>query len=316
MSTPPPGTPRRIDPSGVLVVDKATGPTSHDVVARVRGGLQVKRAGHTGTLDPLASGVLIVCVGEATKLAGYLTHAEKEYDCTARLGVVTDSHDATGEVLAERPVDVTREQVEEVLGRFRGHISQVPPMFSALKKGGKRLYKLARKGEVVEREPRAVVVSKLEMTRFEPPEIDLLVVCGKGTYVRTLLHDIGEVLGCGATLSRLVRTRVGGLTLEGAVSMDELESARSSEERQALRGRLISTSEAMADYPAVRLDSRKVRAVTHGRLLDAGEVAQAGGGGLRSGQLVRMLDQEGTLVAIGEMKIHGLQPVRVLKAST
>ncbi len=313
MPTPPPGAPRRTDPSGVLVVDKAPGPTSHDVVAKVRRSLQVKRAGHTGTLDPLASGVLVVCVGEATKLAGYLTHAEKEYDCTARLGIVTDSHDAAGKVLEERPVDVTREELESVLERFRGQITQVPPMFSALKKGGKRLYKLARKGEVVDREPRAVNVQRLDIERFDPPNVDLLVVCGKGTYVRTLLHDIGQELGCGAMLSRLARTRVGSLTLEGAVSMGELDSARGSEARDRLRSLLLRMSEAMRDYPAVRLDRRKVRAVRHGRLLDPGEVAQAGGGGLRSGQLVRMLDEEGCLVAMGEMKIHGLQPVRVLK---
>ncbi len=277
--------------------------------------MRVRRAGHTGTLDPLASGVLIVCVGEATKLAGYLTRAEKEYDCTARLGVVTDSHDATGKVLEERPVDVSRERVEEVLERFRGQITQVPPMFSALKKGGKRLYKLARKGETVEREPRAVTVSKLEITKFAPPEIDFLVVCGKGTYVRTLLHDVGDALGCGATLSRLVRTRVGNLCLSEAVSMDDLVSARSAEDCERLRERLLPMSHAMGEYPSVRLDRRKLRAVANGRLLDGGEVAQAGGGGLRAGQMVRMLDEEGCLVAIGEMKIHGLQPVRVLRGA-
>ncbi len=298
--------------SGVLVVDKPSGPTSHDVVARVRAGMRIKRAGHTGTLDPLASGVLVVCVGEATKLAGYLTHSEKEYDCTARLGVTTDTHDATGRVLEERPVDVTRERLEEVLERFRGHITQIPPMFSALKKGGKRLYKMARRGEVVEREPRAVTVSRLEITRFEPPEVDLLVVCGKGMYVRTLLHDLGQELSCGAMLSRLVRTRVGNLALEQAVSHDDLTAARTSEDRQALRLKLVSPSEAMSHYPAVRLDQRKVRMVGHGRMLGLGEVAQAGGGGLRSGQVVRLLDETGRLVAMGEMKIHGLQPVRVL----
>jgi tRNA pseudouridine55 synthase len=313
MPTPEPRDARKSDPSGVLVVDKPTGPTSHDVVARVRSALRVKRAGHTGTLDPLASGVLVVCVGEATKLAGYLTYAEKTYDCTARLGIATDTHDATGQVLEERPVEVTREEVEAVLGRFRGQIAQIPPMFSALKKGGRRLYKLARKGETVEREPRTVMVHRLELTRFEPPEMDLLVTCGKGTYVRTLLHDIGEVLGCGATLSRLVRTRVGSVSLDDAVSLDDLTDARSPEAREALRAGLMPMSEAMAEYPSVRLDKRKVRAIGHGKALGPGEVAQAGGGGLRAGQLVRLLDEAGQLVALGEMKTHGLQPVRVFQ---
>lgn len=307
------GTPRPADPAGVIVVNKPSGPTSHDIVAKVRKHLKVKRAGHTGTLDPLASGVLVVCVGEATKLAGYLTHAEKGYETTARLGVVTDTHDSTGEVLEEHEVNVTREDVEGVLEGFRGQIAQIPPMFSALKKGGQRLYKLARKGEVVEREPRIVQVHRLELTRFEPPHIDLSIACGKGTYVRTLAHDIGAALGCGAHLEALVRTRVGGFSLDQAVDFEDLLAVHTPEEREAMRSRMIPMADAMPDLPVVRVDKRLARGLGQGRALNPGELAQAGGGGLRPGQLVRILDEVGLLLALGEVKSHGLQPVRVFK---
>ncbi|MDF1563560.1 MAG: tRNA pseudouridine(55) synthase TruB [Deltaproteobacteria bacterium] len=314
MSKPGGGTPRPPDPAGILVVDKPRGPTSHDIVSSVRRFLKVKRAGHTGTLDPMAEGVLVVCLGEATKLAGHLTDTDKGYECTVRLGVSTDSHDATGEVLEERPVEVEREQVEEALEAFRGQIAQVPPMFSALKKDGRRLYELAREGETVEREPRIVTIHALELKRFEPPELDLSIQCSKGTYIRTLAHDLGEALGCGAHLSALVRSRVGAFTLEQAVSLERIKEARDPEVREALRAELLPMGEALPDWPLIRLSKRGVRDVRHGRAVGLGELAASGGGGLRPGQKVRIVDPEGDLVAIGEMKTHGLQPTRVFQA--
>ncbi len=305
--------PRPPDPAGILVVNKPSGPTSHDVVASIRRHLRVKRVGHTGTLDPLAEGVLVVCLGEATKLAGYLTHAEKDYETTVRLGESTDTHDATGQVLESRPVEVTREQVEAALEGFRGQITQIPPMYSALKKDGQRLYKLARKGEVVERDPRIVQVHRLDLTRFETPELDLSVTCGKGTYVRTLAHDIGEVLGCGAHLKSLTRTRVGLFGLDEAISLEDVRAVRDAEAKETLLTHLVPMSEAMRDHPALRLDRRAIRGVVQGRALKPGEVASAGGGGLRPGQLTRLLDEEGQLVALGEVKSHGLQPIRVFR---
>ena len=186
-------------------------------------------------------------------------------------------------------------------------------MYSALKKDGQRLYKLARKGEVVERDPRIVQVHRLDLTRFETPELDLSVTCGKGTYVRTLAHDIGEVLGCGAHLKSLTRTRVGLFGLDEAISLEDVRAVRDAEAKETLLTHLVPMSEAMRDHPALRLDRRAIRGVVQGRALKPGEVASAGGGGLRPGQLTRLLDEEGQLVALGEVKSHGLQPIRVFR---
>ena len=301
-------------PAGVLVIDKPTGPTSHDVVALVRRALRMRRVGHTGTLDPLARGVLVVCVGEGTKLSPYLTESEKAYECTVRLGQATDTHDAAGKVTAEAPVNVDEAAVREALERFRGQITQVPPMYSAIKKGGERLYDLARQGKTVEREPRIVHVHRLELTRFEPPELDLSIVCSKGTYVRTLAHDLGEALGTCGHLKSLVRTRVGTFRIEDAVSTEVLEAIDSREGRDAfLEAHLIPMAQAVDFLPALHLNPRIVRSVRQGRKLGPGEVAMAGGGGLRPGQLARLLDERGQLVALGQVKTHGLQPVRVFQ---
>ncbi|RMG16220.1 MAG: tRNA pseudouridine(55) synthase TruB, partial [Deltaproteobacteria bacterium] len=276
------------DPAGVLVIDKPSGPTSHDIVALVRRALRMRRVGHTGTLDPLASGVLVICVGEATKLSAYLTESEKGYRCTVRLGQATDTHDATGRVVAEAPVEVEEAAVQEALGHFRGQVTQIPPMYSAIKKGGERLYELARQGKTVEREPRVIHIRSLEMTRFEPPELDLRLVCSKGTYVRTLAHDLGEALGTYGHLESLVRTQVGHFTLEQAVSVEALEAIDSREARDAfLAEHLVPMAEAVAFLPALHLDLKTVRGVRQGRKLQPGELARAGGGGLRPGQLAR-----------------------------
>ena len=213
------------DPAGILLVDKPSEWTSHDVVAFVR-RFGFKKVGHAGTLDPAATGLLVLLVGKkATRCADRFSGQGKTYEGTVRLGIETDSLDADGTVTRERPFDhVTAEQIDEAVVQFRGDIEQIPPMVSAIKMKGKRLYELARKGEVVERPPRPVTIHQLDVLRVEIPEIDLRVHCSKGTYIRTLAADIGEVLGCGAHLSALRRTTSGDFSVVDAVSIDELRT--------------------------------------------------------------------------------------------
>lgn len=218
--------------NGVLIIDKPQEWTSMDVCAKLRGILQEKRIGHGGTLDPMATGVLPVFVGRATRAVEFAVEGEKEYLAALKLGVITNTQDTTGEVVEERPVAVDRAALEGVLDRFRGEIQQIPPMYSAIKVKGKKLYQLARAGQEVERAPRTVTIHRLELLSQSPegfPEEEhtwyLRVVCSKGTYVRTLCHDIGEALGCGGCMSALRRTRVGEYTLEGAVTLEEVQAA-------------------------------------------------------------------------------------------
>ena len=218
--------------NGVLIIDKPQEWTSMDVCAKLRGILQEKRIGHGGTLDPMATGVLPVFVGRATRAVEFAVEGEKEYLAALKLGVITNTQDTTGEVVEERPVAVARSALEGVLDRFRGEIQQIPPMYSAIKVKGKKLYQLARAGQEVERAPRTVTIHRLELLSQSPegfPEEEhtwyLRVVCSKGTYVRTLCHDIGEALGCGGCMSALRRTRVGEYTLEGAVTLEEVQAA-------------------------------------------------------------------------------------------
>jgi tRNA pseudouridine55 synthase len=201
--------------NGVLLVDKGPDMTSHDVVAVARRCLRTKKIGHCGTLDPMATGMLILVIGSATKIQDLLMAEQKEYVGSMKLGVSTNSQDREGEIVSERPVpELTREQLMAAVNQFKGDFYQMPPMVSAIKINGVPLYKLARKGQEVEREPRFVRVFDSEVTRFESPEVDFRVVCSKGFYVRTYAHDIGEKLGCGAHLTALRRTRSGHFKLE------------------------------------------------------------------------------------------------------
>ena len=218
--------------NGVLVIDKPAGWTSMDVCAKLRGILHEKRVGHGGTLDPMATGVLPVFVGRATRAVEFAVEGEKEYLAALKLGVITNTQDTTGEVVEERPVEMDRATLEGVLPRFQGEILQVPPMYSAIKVKGKKLYQLARAGKEVERAPRPVTIHRLELLPQAPagfPEEEhtwyLRVVCSKGTYVRTLCHDIGQALGCGGCMSALRRTRVGDYDLPGAVTLEEVQGA-------------------------------------------------------------------------------------------
>ncbi len=209
--------------TGVLLVDKPQGMTSHDVVDRVRRAAGLRRVGHTGTLDPAATGLLVVCLGKATRLSEHLTGLDKVYEGTMRFGVVTDSYDLDGEVLEEKPVPaLSQDGIQTVCNQFTGLIAQLPPMVSAVKVGGERLYKKARKGEVVERTPREVTVYDFDVLRYEVPDAQVSVRCSRGTYVRSLCHDVGEQLGCGAVLAALRRTRVGRFSVTDAITVDAL----------------------------------------------------------------------------------------------
>lgn len=215
---------------GVLLVDKAKGMTSHDVVAIVRKRLGIKKVGHCGTLDPLATGLLITVIGRGTKIQDLLMAEDKEYEGTMKLGEVTDSQDADGEVLETRPVpEFVPGQITAAFERFRGDFYQMPPMVSAIKKEGVPLYKLARQGKVVEREPRFVHVFGYAINAIRVPEIDFRVTCSKGFYVRTYAYDIGEALGCGAHLRELRRTKSGRFTCEPAITVEQLKTLPASE---------------------------------------------------------------------------------------
>ena len=212
-------------PDGVLLVDKAAGMTSHDVVALVRRQLQIKKVGHCGTLDPLATGLLILTLGRGTKIQDLLMSEDKDYAGTLTLGITTNTQDRDGEVVQERPVPNLDEQtVRAAFEKFRGDFYQTPPMVSAIKHGGVPLYKLARQGKVVEREPRLVHVYRYAIQRIAPPEIDFSVMCSKGFYVRTYVHDIGEELGCGAHLKSLRRTKSGRFDVADAITVDEIRT--------------------------------------------------------------------------------------------
>ena len=237
-------------PSGILIVDKPSGWTSMDVCAKVRGIFHEKRVGHGGTLDPMATGVLPVFVGQATRAVEFAENSQKEYVAGLRLGQVTNTQDITGEILENHPVTVGAEEVRCALSRFLGDLQQIPPMYSAIKINGQKLYDLARKGQEIARKPRAVTIYELELLgQITSAEYLFRCVCSKGTYIRTLCHDIGGVLGCGGTMSSLRRTRAAGFSLEQAVTLEDIQ-----ERGEAL---LRPTDSLFARYPALRLDSPK-----------------------------------------------------------
>ncbi|MBW8898433.1 MAG: tRNA pseudouridine(55) synthase TruB [Massilia sp.] len=223
MNARPPKKPRDLV-DGVLLIDKPVGLSSNDALTKVKRIVNAKKAGHTGTLDPFATGLLPLCFGEATKFSQDLLEADKTYDAVVHLGITTTTGDTEGEAVATRPVDVTMEQIETALTRFRGPIMQVPPMYSALKRDGKALYEYAREGIVLEREARPVTIHKLEMLAYEAPMLTIRVTCSKGTYVRVLGEDIGAELGCGAHLNALRRIQVGNLTVDGMVTLEQLQA--------------------------------------------------------------------------------------------
>lgn len=265
MTTAAPQRPRvpRRALDGVLLLDKPVGLSSNDALIRAKRLLLAKKAGHTGTLDPLASGLLPLCFGEATKFSQDLLEADKTYEATMRLGVRTTTGDAEGDVLETRAVACDRAAVAAALARFTGDIVQVPPMYSALKRDGKPLYEYARAGQTIEREGRNVTIHALDLLDCALPDVTFRVTCSKGTYVRTLAEDIGEALGCGAHLTMLRRTGVGALTLEHAVTLDALSDAA-----EAARDAWLQPVDALlSTFPLVRLDDASAKRFLHGQRL-------------------------------------------------
>jgi tRNA pseudouridine55 synthase len=288
--------------SGILPVEKGPGVTSFQVVAHLRRILRAPRIGHGGTLDPAATGLLPILIGEATKLTPYLVDLDKEYVATVRLGVTTETQDLSGAVLETRPVPALDEAaIEAGLAPFVGVIRQVPPMFSALRKGGKRLYELARQGVEVEREPREVRVDSIRLESMSLPDLVIRIRCGKGTYVRTLAADLGATLGCGAALAGLVRTRVGPYALDDAASWDEVREARSGER---LWARLLPPDTALGALAEVRLDAAGARAFVHGQAVPV----EGRAAGLR-----RVYGPEG-LLGVGQGLGDRVKPERLLHA--
>lgn len=248
---------------GILNINKDAGFTSHDVVARVRRILQTRKVGHTGTLDPMATGVLPVCVGRATKAAQYITDGDKCYLAGVQFGLVTDTQDSTGQVLQRSEVPVTEAALLAALPSFVGEIEQVPPMYSAIKQDGEKLYQLARKGITVERQPRRVTVYQIDVVEFcsAARHATLRVTCSKGTYIRTLCHDLGQALSCGAVMDSLCRERSGRFTLQHAITLAQLEEAAKAGCAATL---LLGLDQAFCDLPEITLDERQAALVRNG----------------------------------------------------
>ena len=283
---------------GFFVVDKPAGITSHDVVSRVRRILATRKVGHTGTLDPFATGVLPVAVNEGTKVIPFLDEGLKQYDALLRLGVATDTLDMTGRVVSQGDWSaVDPEQFAAVMTRFTGHISQIPPMFSAIKRGGQPLYKLARQGLEVEREARTVEIRSLEMIAFDPPHVALRVTCSRGTYVRSLADDIGSELGCGASLQELRRIISGPFQISAAVSLEELEEAYRQGALDAVRMTPFAALDHLPDIPLADAGLDKVR---HGRSPEWREAALTEVPFIETPRLAR-LSSNGTLAAVAQL---------------
>ena len=297
---------------GVLVIDKSAGMTSHDVVARVRRIVNERRVGHTGTLDPFATGVLIVLVGRATRLAQFLNGSVKEYEAVMRLGFGTDTGDVTGTPLAPLTMKTSawdKEQIEEGLASLRGELEQLPPMYSAKKIGGKKLYELARRGEAVERKPVRVTIHALELSREVTnlfpqnsdgtTDIHVRVTCSAGTYVRSLAEDFGKRLGVGAHVAELRRTRAGDFDLKDAITLEHLEECV---RQSSLDDNLVTPDAALAFLPHVLLGSQEVQRTKQGLPL---KLENKGERTFREADWVRMRDEAGTLVAVGSYDVEG-----------
>ena len=248
--------------NGILVIDKPAGWTSMDVCAKLRGILRVKRIGHAGTLDPRATGVLPVFVGRATRAVEFASEGEKEYVAGLKLGLVTNTQDTTGEVLEQKPVSVTPDQLEAALEQFRGPIEQVPPMYSAIKINGKKLYELARKGREVERKPRPITIHALTLEeQLSEDEFVIRVRCSKGTYIRTLCHDIGQALGCGGCMSSLRRTMAAGFSLDSAVTLEAVQQAENAADL------LLPVDSYFSREPALTVSPEEEKMVRNGMTL-------------------------------------------------
>lgn len=293
-------------PPSVFAVDKPAGPTSHDVVDVVRGILGGTKAGHAGTLDPQATGVLVLCLGAATKISSFLVEGEKEYEGTARLGVVTETQDATGKTIEEREVLCDADAIREAARRFVGAIEQVPPMYSAVKIGGQKLYKLARRGVTIDRPPRPVTVYSLVIESVELPTFTFRVRCSKGTYVRSIVHDLGARLGCGGHLQSLRRTLQGPFGLANAISWEVLTGENGA---KAIAESSLSPEDALEFLPSAPLEFPRL-SLRVGALL-RGTFSMGGA----SSSLVRVTQSGNRLAAVAKLEPDGLRILYVAPAS-
>jgi tRNA pseudouridine55 synthase len=292
--------------NGILIIDKPRGWTSHDVVNKARRILRERRIGHTGTLDPLATGVLVLCIGKATRIVRYLESADKEYLAECRLGVITDTQDADGRVLETRSCPPpSRTAVAEALAAFRGEILQRPPRFSAVKVQGVPSHRLARKGVVQELAERAVSIRDIGLLGYDGPSVRFHVACSKGTYVRTLCSDLGLRLGCGAHLTALVRTRAGRFSLAQALSMEQFaDLAAAGREDEAA----ISLDEALDDHPGITVSAPDARKILHGNPVSGYAACATAGPRDR----IRLREPGGALIAMGVVKAGTISPEVVL----
>ncbi|MCD4685091.1 MAG: tRNA pseudouridine(55) synthase TruB [Anaerolineae bacterium] len=284
---------------GLLNINKPQGPTSHDIVARVRRGTRVKKVGHAGTLDLMATGVLVLCLGPATRLSEYVMGSPKTYRARVHFGITTDTYDAEGDVVAEDAAPVAEDALRAALEPFRGDIMQIPPMYSAIKQGGKKLYDLAREGKEVERPPRPVTISRLDLLMWEAPVATLEIECSPGTYIRSLAYDLGQALGVGAHLAALERSASGQFTVADAVAWDDFQAAV---EAGTWREFVQPADLALADVPAVHLDEAQANTVRNGGMIPAEDGV---------GDLARAYDPTGRFFAVLERRDQRWKPGKV-----
>lgn len=278
------------DIHGVILLDKPTGMSSNAALQKIKHGFNAKKAGHTGSLDPLATGLLPICLGQATKVSEYLLKSHKKYTTVLKLGEVTDTLDSEGEVTITMPVDVSDEQLQAALDQFRGDIKQVPPMYSALKKDGQPLYKLARKGEIIERPARDMTVHSLEATRIDLDHVELSVHCSSGFYIRSLCHDLGQVLGCGAHVVELRRTDIKAISVEVAHSLEQVLAAD-------LKDVLLPLDVLIDDMPKIEISDAQANSMIQGKPTLAGDLVTS--------ELTRFYQPNGYLYGVGQVSEDG-----------
>ena len=284
---------------GIFNIYKEKGFTSHDVVAIVRRTIHMKKVGHTGTLDPDAEGVLPVCVGKGTKLSDVIMDGRKSYRAMLRMGMTTTTEDASGEVLETKEVDFNEDRIREVVASFIGKLEQVPPMYSAVKVNGKKLYELAREGKEIERKSRTIEVYDIRIRQFLPPDrVEIDVDCSKGTYIRTLCSDIGKALGCGGHMAELLRTRTGAFSLENAIKLDELKALAEQEKVETV---LLTMEEALEDFPVVKVSEKSQKFLYNGGKIQERFLTEKPAT-LTEGEIVATYDHENNLVGLYEIK--------------
>lgn len=273
--------------NGLLIVNKPIGPTSHDIVYKIRKWSGERRVGHTGTLDPLASGVLIICLGTATRISEYLLHTDKRYTAVIRLGQTTATYDLGSRVIDQRPVNLTAAEIESALAQFRGTITQTPPTYSAVQVNGKRAYDMARRGEDVDLKAREVTIHELKVVEWKSPDLTIDIFCSSGTYIRSIAHDLGQALGCGGHIVSLTRTATGPFTIADAHPLSDLQNLKPLQILKLLR----RTDDALLQWPEIRLDAEGANRIQHGNPVPL----TPGGAGLG-----RAYDPRGRLIAIIE----------------